>query len=72
MTDRCICEDYELRGYTYEVWYDGTWGSGGYPNWWLQGGHKPGRVLTEHDFDPELTEKEITAISELAHGRLAG
>jgi hypothetical protein len=72
MGERCICPDYDLRGREYEVWTDGSRGSGGYPNWWLAGGHKPGWVLTEDDFDPALTNSEVTKISEYVYDRLAG
>jgi len=63
MAERLITEDYELRGQTYEVWVDGSW-NGDFPNWWLSGGHKPGWVITEDDFDPPLTDAEVTAISQ--------
>lgn len=72
MTERCICEDYEIRGKPYEVWTDGT-RSGDYPNWWLTADHhKPGWVLTEDDFEPRLTDKEVKAISEYVYDRLVG
>lgn len=72
MAERLLWSDYELRGREYEVWTDGSWGSGGFPNWWLAGGHKPGWVLGDDDFDPPLTEKEIQAISEAVYDNVAG
>lgn len=69
--DRCLFDDYELRGLEYEVWTDGT-RNGDYPNWWLTGGHKPGWVLTENDFEPKLTDAEIHKISEAVYDHVAG
>jgi len=56
MSERCIKDDVDLRGLTYALWIDGS------RNWWLSGGHKPGWVLTEDDFDPPLTDKELQPI----------
>ena len=56
MSERCIHDDWELRNLVYELWIDSS------RNWWLSGGHKPGWVLTEDDFDPPLTDKELQAI----------
>ena len=56
MSERCIHDDWELRNLVYELWIDSS------RNWWLSGGHKPGWVLTEVDFDPPLTDKELQAI----------
>jgi hypothetical protein len=71
MTERCICQDYELRGREYEIWTDGS-RCGDYPNWWLAGGHKPGWVITEDDFEPKLSEEEIRAISEYVYEWVSG
>ena len=61
MSERCLSEDYTLRGHQYELWIDGD------RNWWLSGGHKPGWVLTESNFDPPLSNREIDTIGEYIH-----
>ena len=67
--ERCLCDDYEVRGIEYGLWIDGS-RNGDYPNWWLTDGHKPGWVVTEDDFEPKLTDKEINAISEYVLARV--
>jgi hypothetical protein len=73
MAERCIFRDYQLRGAAFEVWADGSCQPGMYPNWWLATDDVataakfkvPVRtVLTGEEFDPPLTQKEITAIGE--------
>lgn len=73
MADRCVFPDYELRGAAFEVWADGNCQPGMFPNWWLATEDAEvaekfkvavRTVLTEKDFDPPLTEKEITAIGQ--------
>jgi hypothetical protein len=72
MSERCLTTDYSLRGREdYEIWVDGS-RNGDYPNWWLTGGHKPGWVITQDDFDPPLTAKEIRQISEYCYDRMSG
>jgi len=71
MSERCICQDYVLRGLDYDIWCDGGW-SDGYPNWWLSGGHKPGWALTPDDFDPPLTNSEVQEISDYARDTIIG
>lgn len=72
MRERCIFPDYELRGREYEVWTNGHCNPGEYPQWWLAGGHKPGWILDEDDFDPKLTAEEIRKISEAVYDYLVG
>jgi hypothetical protein len=69
MTEHCISPDYELRGKSYELWTDGTWQSGGYPNWWLSDGKQS---VDESDFEPPLSHKELRQICEYAYDRLSG
>lgn len=52
MTQRCLTEDYELRGKLYQLWIEGR-------DWWLN--NEDG---TEAEFDPELTEQELQDIWE--------
>lgn len=74
MSDRCISDDYELRGQAFEVWTDGHANPGLYPNWWLviraDADGLPAlprnTVLTgeEAGFDPPLSAKEIEHIGQ--------
>jgi hypothetical protein len=61
MTDRCLCEDFELRGRSYEIWNNGG-------DRYLIDPHSQYVVDTDHDFDPPLSNDELLAIYDYGKG----
>lgn len=59
MSDRCLCEDFELRDTKYELWHDSD---GNY----LTDGHNV--IDTDHAFDPPLTNDELLRIYDYGKG----
>lgn len=55
MSERCLCEDFELRGQTYEIWR-GTEGN------YLADPRSQMVVDTDRAFSPPLTNDELLQI----------
>jgi hypothetical protein len=60
MRQRCLCEDFELRGQTYEIWND----SG---DRYLADPRKR-QVVDTDAFDPPLTNEELLSIYDYGKG----
>lgn len=59
--ERCLCEDFELRGQVYEIWNDGG-------DRILVDPRKREVVDTDHAFDPPLTNEELLSIYDYGKG----
>lgn len=55
MAERCLCEDFELRGQTYEIWSDCG-------DRYLADPRKNAVVDTDRAFTPPLTNDELLSI----------
>lgn len=72
MSERCLTEDYELRGHEVEVWRE----DGG---WWLAArephasalGVPADTVLACEEFKPPLTDAEVRRIDDYVFDRLS-
>lgn len=64
MTDRLLCDDFELRGETYEIWTDSMSPS----NRLLADPRKREVVDTEHAFTPPLSNEELLSIYDYGKG----
>lgn len=64
MSERCLCPDFELRGQTYEIWYDSSCTS----NRRLDDPRKNEVVDTDNAFDPPLTNDELLRIYDYGKG----
>lgn len=64
MSERCLCPDFELRGQTYEVWYDSLHPS----KRCLVDPRKNEVVDTDHAFTPPLSNEELLSICDYGKG----
>jgi len=62
--ERCLCEDFDLRGQTWEIWTDSSSPS----NRVLCDPRKNEVVDTDHAFYPPLTNDELLAIYDYGKG----
>ena len=64
LLSRCLCDDFELRGQTYQIWTD-PWNAS---NRCLVDPVSGAAVDTDNAFTPELTNDEMLSIYDYGRG----